>query len=122
MVPGRTPEERLRYRPMSRRLVHYLRNERRRLGLTQADIAALLGVRWKTRVSRYEREPSLPPLDAALAYEGIYGRPISEIFSGASAKVRAGIRERAQNLLQKSRDAASPVELRRRRSLERIAA
>jgi transcriptional regulator with XRE-family HTH domain len=108
---------------MPRRLIHYLRNERKRLGLTQADIAALLGVHWKTRVSRYEREPALPPLDAGLAYQAIYGKPVSEIFSGASAKVRANVRDRARQLIAKLPASTSrPGELRRKRSLERIAA
>jgi len=107
---------------MPRRLIHYLRNERKRLGLTQADIAALLGVQWKTRVSRYERGPALPPLDTGLAYQEIYGKPVNEIFSGANAKVRAEVRERARHLLGKLPASANPAELRRKRSLERIAA
>ena len=107
---------------MPRKLVHYLRNDRKRLGLTQADIAALLGAPWKTRVSRYERDPALPPLDAGLAYEAIYGRPVSDIFSGASAKVRGDVRERARHLLGKLPEPTSQAELRRKRSLERIAA
>jgi transcriptional regulator with XRE-family HTH domain len=107
---------------MPRKLTHYLRNERRRLGFTQADIAALLGAAWKTRVSRYEREPALPPLDAGLAYQAIFHKPLGEIFGGATAKIRAEVRERARGLLASSPVAHSPTALRRKRSLERIIA
>jgi transcriptional regulator with XRE-family HTH domain len=107
---------------MPRKLVHYLRNERKRLGLTQADIAALLGMQWKTRVSKYERGEVQPSLDIGLAYQKIYGKPIAEIFGGANAKVRASVRERARRLLRDLPDSGSELELRRKRSLERIAA
>jgi transcriptional regulator with XRE-family HTH domain len=107
---------------MARRLLHYLRNERRRLGFTQADIAALLGVQWKTRVSRYERGPALPPLDAGFAYEKIYGKPVKDIFGGASAKAGVYVRDRARDLLAKSPVPHTAAEARRIRSLERIAA
>jgi transcriptional regulator with XRE-family HTH domain len=107
---------------MPRKLLHYLRNERRRLGFTQADIGVLLGVPWKTRVSRYEREATLPPLDAGLAYQEIYGKPVGNIFSGVSAKIHADVRARARDLLAKSPPPTTPVELRRKQALERIAA
>lgn len=107
---------------MSRKIVHYLRNERRRLGLTQADVTALLGVRWKTRVSRYERQRTLPPLDVGLAYETIAGKPVAEIFGGAQETIEEGVRERARDLLAKSEATNTPGRERRRQSLERIAA
>ena len=122
MVPRRTPEGRVRYTAMSRRLLHYLRNERRRLGFTQADIAALLGVQWKTRVSRYERGPALPSLVTGFAYAKIYSKPVKDIFGGASAKVDMDVRDRARDLLAKSPVPHTPAEVRRKESLERIAA
>lgn len=122
MVPRRPAEGRVRFRPMPRKLLHYLRNERRRLGFTQADVAMLLGVPWKTRVSRYERERALPPLDAGLAYQEIYGKPVSDIFSGASAKIHGAVRQRAHDLLSKAPSPTTPVALRRKQSLQRIAA
>jgi transcriptional regulator with XRE-family HTH domain len=107
---------------MPRRLAHYLRNERKRLGLTQADISTLLGGGWKTRISKYERSEVQPPLDAGLAYQTIYGKPVSEIFSGANVKIRSAVRDRARHLLRTLPDTTNEIELRRKRSLERIAA
>ncbi|HWW61970.1 MAG TPA: helix-turn-helix domain-containing protein [Thermoanaerobaculia bacterium] len=106
---------------MPRKLVHYLRNERRRAALTQADIAALLGGPWKGRVSWYERG-AVPPTDVALAYEAILGKSVSELLGGAYDKAAFTVRRRAQDLLERDGIANTPRRLRRRRTLERIAA
>lgn len=106
---------------MPRKLAHYLRTERRRAALTQADITALLGVPWKTRVSRYEHG-ALPPIEAALAYEAILGVPVSDLLGGTSDRIAFEVRRRAQELLEKANVANTPRRLRRRQSLEHIAA
>jgi len=106
---------------MPRKLVHYLRNERRRNALTQADIAALLGGPWKGRVSWYERG-AVPPTDVALAYEAILGKPVSELLGGAYDEAAFNVRRRARDLLERDGIANTSRRLRRRRTLERIAA
>jgi transcriptional regulator with XRE-family HTH domain len=106
---------------MARKLIHYLRNERRIAGYTQADIAALLGVPWKTRVARYERG-AVPPIDLALAYEVIFGKPAAELLAGKRERVEADVRRRARELLAGNSKANTPRRQRRERSLERIAA
>jgi transcriptional regulator with XRE-family HTH domain len=108
---------------MSRKLPHYLRNERKRAGLSQRDIAALLGDRTVSKVSRYERRRRLPPLRMALAYEAILGKPVSELFGGTYEPIRAEAARRAKLLL------AAPVRVSgnrrehqsRQRSIEAIA-
>ena len=106
---------------MSRKLVHYLRSERRRAALTQADVAALLGGPWKGRVSWYERG-AIPPTAVALAYEAILGKPISELLGGTFDEVSFRVRSRARELLEKDAAPSTSRLLRRRRALERIAA
>jgi transcriptional regulator with XRE-family HTH domain len=106
---------------MPRKLVHYLRNERRRKGLTQADVAVLLGGPWKARVSWYERG-AIPPTPVALEYEAILGRPISELLGGAFDHALFNVRRRAQELLRLDRKPHTPRQLRRHHTLERIAA
>jgi len=105
---------------MSRKLIHYLRNERRETGLTQADMAALLGAPWTSRVSRYERRAALPPLETALGYEAVTRKPVSKLFAGMYDKVDQRVKERAKNLLSRSGQAHTALQLRRKRSLERI--
>jgi transcriptional regulator with XRE-family HTH domain len=106
---------------MPRKLVHYLRNERRRSALTQADIAALLGGPWKGRVSWYERG-AIPPTEVALAYESILGKPVSDLLGGAYDEVAFNVRRRARGLLERDGIPNTPRRLRRRQTLERIAA
>jgi transcriptional regulator with XRE-family HTH domain len=106
---------------MSRKLVHYLRNERRRAALTQADIAALLGGPWKGRVSWYERG-AVPPIDVALEYEAILHKPVSELLGGAYDRAAFVVRQRARELLNKNDLANTARRLRRRKALERIVA
>jgi len=106
---------------MARKRVHYLRNERRRAALTQADIAALLGGPWKGRVSWYERGAT-PPTDVALEYEAILGKPVSELLGGAYEQAAFVVRQRARELLNQDGLANTARRLRRRKTLERIAA
>lgn len=106
---------------MPRKLVHYLRSERRRQGLTQADVATLLGGPWKGRVSWYERG-ALPPTSVALEYEAILGKPISDLFGGAFDRAAFNVRQRARDLLRRDTAPNTPRRLRRHHTLERIAA
>ena len=105
---------------MPRRQIHHLRSERRRLALTQTDIAALLGGSRKARISRYERG-LLPPTEIVLAYEAILGQPVAVLLGGVYQEVAFNVRRRARELLLTAGVASTPKHLRRRRSLERIA-
>jgi transcriptional regulator with XRE-family HTH domain len=106
---------------MPRKLAHYLRAERRSAALTQPDIAALLGTRWKQRVAWYERG-KLPPIEVALALEVIFGKPVSELLGGTYDRIAADIRERARELLARPQERETSRRARRQRSLTRIAA
>ena len=91
-------------------LPHYLRTLRRRSGLTQADLAYLLGSFQTAKISRYERFKQQPGLETALAYEAIFGTPASSIFAGTFAEVEAITKRRARALAQEVRKRkATPV-------------
>jgi transcriptional regulator with XRE-family HTH domain len=107
---------------MPHKVVHYLRNERIAAALTQADIAALLGVPWKSRVVRYERKGVVPPVQAALAYQAIYGKPVANLLRGTYNGIESEVRKRAREMLARGDTPRTPRQLRRQRSLERIAA
>jgi transcriptional regulator with XRE-family HTH domain len=80
---------------MPRKLSDYLRSERRRAGLSQEDVAALVGSR-VLAISRYERRNRLPPLEIALAYEAVFGIPVAELFHGRFRDIAKRVRARAQ--------------------------
>ncbi|MBI4469801.1 MAG: helix-turn-helix transcriptional regulator [Acidobacteria bacterium] len=66
----------------TRKLPNYLRTYRKRAGLSQDEIAFLLGARSGAKVSRYERFRREPSLRTALAYESVFRIPVRELFAG----------------------------------------
>ena len=100
---------------MRRKLSQYLRIERKRAGLSQRDVAALLGVQTASKVSRYERDRRLPLLRTALAYEAILRKPVSDLFAGTFASARDAVQARAKHLATLERRAGNPVLFRRRK-------
>jgi transcriptional regulator with XRE-family HTH domain len=79
-------------------LPNYLRVARKRAGLSQAEVAYLLGCRSGAKVSRYERFARTPKLDTALAYELLFGSPVAELFLGVTEEVSRQTRQRARRL------------------------
>ena len=80
-----------------RKLTHYLRQERRRAGLSQEDIAFLLGARARQHVHRYESGMHLPPLRAALCYEAIFRKPVAYLFAGTYSAIAKDLARRAKD-------------------------
>ncbi len=81
----------------SSQLPNYLRAERKRLALSQADVAVLLGAESGAKVCRYERFVREPSLQTALACEAIFQTPVSELFAGLyqTAEREVAVRARA---------------------------
>jgi DNA-binding XRE family transcriptional regulator len=65
-----------------RPLANYLRTHRRRTGLTQHELARVLGYGTHSAIARHERLESVPSLAVALRYQVLYRVPVSEIFAG----------------------------------------
>ena len=82
-------------------LSNYLRTHRKRLTLSQEEVAFLLGVNGMDKgikVSRDENCAREPSLHIALAYEVIYGKPVRELFAGLYEQVERTVAERAKLL------------------------
>lgn len=82
----------------SHKLPNYLRMYRKRAGLTQAEVARLLGNHDGANVSRYERYKRNPNLETALAFCAIFGEPITELLGGNYDNVARHVRQRARRL------------------------
>lgn len=82
-------------------LSHYLKMYRKRSGLSQDELALLLGCKSGSKVSRYERSGRVPRIDALLALEVVFREPVREIFRGRYERVRRDVRRRAQRLSRK---------------------
>lgn len=70
------------------KLPNHLRSYRKRLGLSQAEIAYLLGCKSAAKVSRYERFQRIPGLVTALRYEAVFGVPANVLFAGLADEAR----------------------------------
>ena len=79
-------------------LPNYLRSNRKRLALSQEEVAFLLGTKSGAKVSRYEQFTREPSLKTALALEMIFQRSASELFGGLYQKVEAEVAARATTL------------------------
>src|SRR5438094_361491 len=90
------------------KLENYLRTYRKRSGLTQRDVAFLVGCRNGAQVSRYEKRRRLPPLRTALAFEAAFGIPVSVLFAGLREVAGRAVGERLGAL--KSKLETSPTQ------------
>jgi transcriptional regulator with XRE-family HTH domain len=89
------------------KLENYLETYRRRAGLSQREVAFLLGAQSGSKVCRYERLWERPTLETLLAYEAILGVPARELFAGVFEKVEKTIFERASALAKQLEAAKS---------------
>lgn len=83
-------------------LPNYLRSNRKRLALSQDEVAFLLGAQSGAKVCRYERFVREPSLATALAYEAIFQRPASELFGGLYQKIEREVAARAKTLASRA--------------------
>lgn len=83
------------------KLPNYLRQHRKRLGFSEAEIAFLLGVKNGSQVSRYEYFHRVPSLRTALAYNVIFRTREPELFGGVYEDVARKVRQRAKRLLKR---------------------
>jgi transcriptional regulator with XRE-family HTH domain len=91
-------------------LDNYLRTYRKRFGLSQREMAFLLGCASGAKISRYERNARRPSLETLLAYERIFDVSIRELFAGVYEKV-AAITEKRARVLARRLSAAAPTPL-----------
>jgi len=94
---------------MERPLKVYLRTFRRRRGLTQKELAFLIGVKSGTHVSRVEKLKRLPNLAATLACLFVFDTAPFDIFPGLFAEVRQSVLERVNELYEELQGDPSPT-------------
>ena len=106
----------------SPQLPNYLRANRKRLALSQEEVAFLLGTQSGAMVCRYERFVREPSLETALAYEVIFKRSVSELFGGLYQKVEREVAERAKTLTRQDNQKPNKQTARKREALNDLAA
>ena len=86
----------------SPRLPNYLRSFRKRFGLSQDDVAFLLGTESGAKICRYERFTREPNLKTILALEALFNRPSQELFAGLFQSIEYRVCLRAKQLAEQS--------------------
>jgi transcriptional regulator with XRE-family HTH domain len=72
----------------------YLRFLRRRSGLSQRELARILGSVTASQISRHERSIAPPSLLTAFGYQVVFQKPVADIFPGLYHAVEIGVEER----------------------------
>ena len=107
---------------MSRKLQNYLRTYRKRFGLSQEELAFLLGVKSGANVSRYEKFHQVPNLQTALALQALFGVPVAELFGGIYEQAEKEISKRARILQRRMQDTTANQTASRKADLLRATA
>lgn len=76
----------------------YLRTYRRRSGLSQRELADVLGLITEKRVSEHERSITVPLFLTAISYEIVFNVPISKLLPGIYETVRGNVESRLTEL------------------------
>lgn len=84
---------------MSQPLPCYLRSYRLRAGLSQREVACLLGHERPSNLSRLEQTARIPSLEAALILERVFDVRFADLFPAHAARVDALLAERVDMLL-----------------------
>jgi len=106
--------------PMRNRPYSFVRAHRRRLGLTQTELAALLGIESSTTVSRIERSVRRPTAPNVLAYSVLFGVPASELFASLHGQIKDGVAVAAKRLYDELEHKGDKPSLRKREFLDQV--
>jgi DNA-binding XRE family transcriptional regulator len=83
---------------MNHKITSYLRSHRRRWGLTQRELAYLLGIKNGSVVSRMERQRRRPNLLVALACQVVFDIQTVKMFPGLFSEIEDAVMRRAYKL------------------------
>ena len=94
-----------------------LRAYRRNWGLSQQELAGLLGFS-PTEVSRIEHGKRTPLLETALACSTLFGVSLYELFPQLAAEIEEKLVEKISRLREDDFHSTTPLELRKRELLD----
>jgi DNA-binding XRE family transcriptional regulator len=79
-------------------LPSYLRSHRLKSGMSQLELAELIGIIQHHQVSNHERSSAVPSLFAALSYQAVFSAPVTELFPGIYETIRLNVEEQLAEL------------------------
>jgi transcriptional regulator with XRE-family HTH domain len=84
----------------TRKAVNYLRSYRLRWGLSQGELAHLLGWKRADVVSRIEKKQRPPTLRLVIACFILFGTPAAELFPDIAASIEIDVMARVQEMYE----------------------
>jgi transcriptional regulator with XRE-family HTH domain len=105
---------------MPTRAYSFVRAHRRRWGLTQTELAALLGVESSTTISRIERSVRRPTAPNVVAYSVLFDVPASELFASLHGQIKESVSAAAKRLYDELEQKGDSQSLRKREFLEEV--
>jgi len=97
-----------------------LRTHRRSWGLTQGELADLLGFESPTDISRIEHGRRTPGLETALLCSTLFGVPLGELFPQVAIETGAILRKRVSQVQEGSPHPTTVSETRKRELFGRV--
>jgi len=107
---------------MSQKVQCYVRPFRRRWGLSQQEVASVIGGGGRNRVSRVERGLRQPDAREILAYSLLFGAHEARVFPRLYDKLEERMMRGAYRLDQRLARLRSPAALRKRELLDKLRA
>ena len=95
-----------------------LRTHRRTWGLSQQELAEILGFESPTQVSRIEHGKRVPRIEIALACSTLFGVSLDELFPQLAAEIEEKLRKRISQLREGVFHSTTPLHLRKRELLD----
>jgi transcriptional regulator with XRE-family HTH domain len=92
----------------------YLRMFRKRSPLRQSDIAAIMGLREYSSISRWEKGERSPNIDMLLVYHVLFDIPIENLFKGQNWGYEGEVVERIQRLIEQLKPSAGDRKIAKR--------
>ncbi len=101
----------LEHEPMEKITRNYVRTHRKRSGLSQRDLAFLLGLQSSQMISRYEKSIRTPSLKIIIAASLLFDAPPGDLFPGLAREVELLLISRAKTLAaaSKTKHISDPV-------------
>jgi transcriptional regulator with XRE-family HTH domain len=75
--------------------------------MSQRELAELVGTINHQQASAHERSLAIPSLLAAVAYQYVFGVPLTELFPGLAESVRLNVEERLHIMKEKLEDSTA---------------
>jgi len=105
---------------MRNRSYSFVRAHRRRWGLSQAELAMLLGIVSSTTVSRIERSVRTPTSTVMIACCILFGLPAPELFGSLHEEIEEVVGTAAKNLYDALKGMTDKSSIRKREFLEEV--